>query len=75
MNLLGVYFGYVFWASGARNFFGQGWWYHIFLRLWYGIDFSRATLISKTTTLWMRAGNMPLFFLQPSEIVPRCIYI
>lgn len=75
MNLLGVYFGYVFWASGARNFFGQGWWYHFFLRIWYGIDFSKATLISKTTTFLKRTGNMPLFFLQPIEIFPKCIYV
>ena len=61
-------------ASGARNFFGQGYPYH---RWWrhFGLDYTGSTFVAKTTTLDPRAGNMPLtdYTLQPIEVFPRCI--
>ncbi len=74
MKLRGIDFGYVMNASGARNFFGQGypyhrWWRHL------GLDYAGSTFVAKTTTLNPRAGNMPLtdYTLQPIEVFPRCI--
>lgn len=76
MKLRGIEFGNVFLASGALNFFSQGWWFHKFYNLIPGFDFSGATFIAKTTTLEPRAGNMPLREdLQPEEFFPRCIYV
>lgn len=59
MKLRGVEFGSVFNAAGARNFFGDGYWFH---RLPSPLrpDFRGATFVAKTTTLARRLGNMPL---------------
>lgn len=82
MNLRGIRFKPVQQASGATNFFGpgrgkgHGWWYH---RLLYpfGLDFSEATFVSKTTTLHPRPGNMPLKKdgVTPMEWIPKCIIV
>jgi len=62
-------FGNVFCASGARNFFGEGWRQNP----WF-VDWQGSTLVTKTTTLGLRDGNMPLNEnLQPREWLPRCI--
>lgn len=67
-------------ASGARNFFPQvGWWWHkspfhrlagLTPKLMDGMAFT-----SKTTTLELRPGNMPLREdgLTPKERFPKCI--
>lgn len=75
MILRGIDFGNVFCASGSRNFHGEGWWYHRLLR-WMGLDYKGSTLITKTTTLTYRAGNLPLQEnLQPQEFLPDCIKV
>jgi dihydroorotate dehydrogenase (NAD+) catalytic subunit len=74
MKLLGIEFGRVLNASGARNFFGDGYWFHRPLRP-LGLDWSGAPFVAKTTTLLPRAGNMPLDGTTPREWRPRCIRI
>lgn len=80
MRLRGVPFSKVLTASGARNFFGEGWWYARVLRL-FGVTprylDSHTTFVAKTTTLHPRAGNMPLRpgSTQPIERIPQCIRI
>lgn len=61
MNLRGINF-FIFVASGALNFFGEGWRFHkLYKRIFpKGFDFSGATFVSKTTTLNERKGNMEL---------------
>ncbi len=74
MKLRGIDFGCVLDASGARGFFGEGYWYH---RRVPGLDFSGSTFVAKTTTLAPRAGNMPLNGdgLTPTELKPKCIVV
>jgi len=76
MELCGINFGNVFCASGALNFFGEGYPYHKVWRL-AGLSFNGAGFVAKTTTLEPRAGNMPLMHdgTTPQEIVPKCIVI
>ena len=76
MILRGIDFGYVMNASGARNFFGQGYWFHPWLRP-FGLNYTGSTFVAKTTTLSYRSGNMPLAQtnLQPQELFPGCIKI
>ncbi len=73
MLVRGIDFGHVLNASGARGFFGEGYWFHRFLP---GLDYSGSTFVSKTTTLHSRAGNMPLGAdHRPREIVPKCVVV
>lgn len=82
MILRGINFGPVLQASGATNFYGHGrgrghgWWYHKALH-YLGLDFRGSTVVTKTTTLLARAGNMPLKRdgVTPKEWVPKCIII
>lgn len=76
MKLRGVEFGNVINASGARNFFGEGYWFHKWLKP-LGLDFSGATFVSKTTTLEPRVGNMPLRkdCVTPGVLKPECIKV
>mgnify|MGYP000947725215 CR=1 FL=1 len=76
MMLRGKNFGDVFCASGARNFFGEGYWFHRYGKK-LGLDFTGSTLISKTTTLTERPGNMPLKkgSTMPVETAPKCIIV
>jgi len=69
-------FGRVHVASGATGFFGEGYWFHEYLRR-YGLDFSDATLVSKTVTLNPRAGFMPYGpdKLTLAERFPHCVTI
>lgn len=72
MILRGINFGRVFCASGARNFYGDGWGFHkLFER--FGLDYRGSTLITKTTTLLPRLGNLPLKGTKPRELMPSCI--
>lgn len=80
MILRGIDFGPVLQASGATNFYGHGrgrghgWWYHRLLHF-FGLNWSGSTVVTKTTTLLARPGNMPLKKdgVTPKEWVPRCI--
>jgi len=74
--LRGIDFGSVFTASGTLNFFGQGYPYHKYYKLIPGFSFNGSTFVAKTTTIFSRAGNMPLDEdLQPKEFRPKCIYV
>lgn len=74
MILRGTEFGPVLCASGARGFFGEGYPHHKYLKM-LGLDFANSTLVTKTTTLEAREGNMPLGTdgITPMEFRPRCI--
>jgi dihydroorotate dehydrogenase len=78
MKLRGIEFGNVFNASGALNFFGQGWNYHHIFKPLFGkrFSFNGSTFNAKTSTVCGRYGNMPLKRnLQPKEIAPRCVKV
>jgi len=75
MRMRGVEWGRVFNASGARGFRGEGYWFH---DLWrhLGLRWEGSTLVTKTTTLLPRAGNMPLNDdQQPKALLPDCIVV
>ncbi len=76
MILRGINFGPVLQASGATNFHGRGYWYHWPLRF-LGLDFRGSTIVTKTTTLLPRLGNMPLKSdgATPQEWAPLCIIV
>ena len=74
MILRGTDFGKVLCASGARNFFGDGWWYHRFLR-WVGLSYQGSTLVAKTTTLAPRQGNMLVEGTTPLARFPSCVKV
>ncbi len=67
MKLRGVEFGKVFAASGMQGFFGEGYWYHRFLKP-FGLNFEGITFVAKTTTLNPRAGKI---FLWSATSHPR----
>ncbi len=71
MILRGIDFGHVFCAAGARNFIGEGYWHSRFT------DWTGSTLVTKTTTIDPRAGNMPLKSgsTQPRDFLPDCIRV
>lgn len=76
MQLRDLSFGSVFVASGALNFFGEGYWFHqLFKPL--GLDCRAATFVSKTATLEPRDGNMFLRqdSTQPIRLMPDCIVV
>jgi dihydroorotate dehydrogenase (NAD+) catalytic subunit len=75
MKLRGYEWGNVFNSSGARGWFGEGYWFHrAFLP--FGLSYKDSTFVAKTTTLNPRPGNMPLTAgYEPKEAVPRCIIV
>lgn len=66
MNL--IPFGKVWCASGARGFFGEGYWYS-------GFRLNNTTLVTKTFTYHPKTGNMSLDGHTPKEWWPDCIKI
>lgn len=69
-------FGTVWGASGATNFFNQGWPFHEQLKRWCpGFDLSRMTFVAKTMTTDPKEGNMPSepLYQMPLEKSPKCI--
>ena len=75
MRLRGIPFGNVLSASGVQGFFGEGYWFHPYLKP-FGLDFSNFTFVAKTTTLTARPGNLPLRDdFTPRELLPKCIYV
>jgi dihydroorotate dehydrogenase len=73
MRLCDIDFGHVFNASGARGFFGEGYAFHAPLKS-AGLDYAGSTLVTKTTTLAPRVGNMPLDKdHRPRALAPDCI--
>ncbi|MFH1088419.1 MAG: hypothetical protein V1719_01090 [Patescibacteria group bacterium] len=77
MILKGIDFGNVIAASGALNFFGDGYWFHEWLRRFRLLDHSGITFVAKTSTLYPREGNMPLWpgTTIPKELKPACIIV
>lgn len=77
MKLRGIDFGKVIGASGVQGWFGEGYPYHFFLKFVPGFTFRGVTIVSKTTTLKERVGNMPLGQdkLTPIEFKPACVYV
>lgn len=67
-------------ASGARGFFGEGYWYHEPYK-WLGLSFKGIGFVSKTTTMQARLepnkslGNMPMMpdGITPKEWFPKTI--
>ncbi len=80
MRLKGIEFGRVLAASGVQGFFGEGYWFHPYLKP-IGLDFRDVTFVAKTTTLKARlgppdGGNMPLRAdFTPRERFPKCIHV
>ena len=76
MLLRGQKWGPVFNSSGARGFFGEGYWFH---RPWrrLGLDYSGSDFVAKTTTLYPRSGNMPLLDdrTTPRDLFPKCVVV
>lgn len=78
MKIGGINFGSVFIASGASNFFGEGWKHHSVFKAVFGknFSFSGATFVAKTTTLEYRKGNLELNEnLQPISLFPGCVRV
>lgn len=76
MQLRGIAFRPVANAAGAQGFFGEGYWYHRYVK-WIGLTFGSCCFVAKTTTLEARAGNMPLKgnSITPRELLPKCIVV
>lgn len=76
MILRGIDFGPVWDASGVRGFFGEGYWYHRWLKP-FGLSFESSTFVAKTTTLAPRPGYMELAEdgLTPKRRKPDCIVV
>ncbi len=76
MRLRNVQFSRVWCSSGARGFFGDGYWYHKWLKL-IGLDYGNSTFVAKTTTFAPRKGNMPLKEdkVSPKDFLPACIKV
>ncbi|PIR67082.1 MAG: hypothetical protein COU51_00635 [Parcubacteria group bacterium CG10_big_fil_rev_8_21_14_0_10_36_14] len=75
MILRGIDFGKVLDATGARGFFGEGYWYH---KLWwpFGLNFEGSTFVAKTTTLEALLGNMDLDKdYRPKKLFPDCVKV
>ena len=78
MILRNVDFGHVWDASGVRGFFGEGYWYHAWLKALLGFSFKGATFVGKTTTYNPRGGNMLLASAPrwtPLRLFPDCIAV
>ncbi len=72
-QLQGIDFGPVWGASGVQGFFGEGYWWHPFFKL-FGLNFTGVTFVAKTATLTQRQGNMHLDErYRPKEWLPNCI--
>ncbi|MFH1585087.1 MAG: hypothetical protein ABIB12_03115 [Patescibacteria group bacterium] len=71
--LRGNNYGGILGASGVQGFFGEGYWYHRYLKPW-GLNFEDMTFVAKTATYAAREGNMPLTpEYTPQERFPECI--
>ncbi len=76
MKLRGIEYGNVLGASGVQGFFGEGYWFHELLKMFKLLNMDGMTFVSKTATLYERAGNMPLETdLMPIEMFPQCIEV
>ena len=67
VELRGLQFPPIMNASGARGFFGEGYWYHAPWKA-LGLSFRGCGFVAKTVTLEPRIGNMPM---KPDGITPK----
>ena len=76
MRLREINFGPVLDGSGVEGFFGEGYWFHKFLRP-LGLNFNGCAFVAKTATLKPRKGNMPLKDdgITPKELKPKCVKV
>lgn len=75
MKLRGIDFGHILGASGVQGFFGEGYWFHKYLKP-FGLDFEGMTFVAKTTTFNPRTGNMTLDTnFQSKYLFPNCIVV
>lgn len=76
MILRGIDFGHILVGSGTQGFFGEGYWYHKYLK-YFGLDFEGSTFVAKTTTLRSRTGNLSFKEdgITPKELFPKCIKV
>lgn len=51
---------YVFMGPGLRGFFGEGYWFHILIKWFFGAIWAGMNFVAKTTTFFKRPGNLPL---------------
>lgn len=68
---------HVFMGPGLRGFFGEGYWFHILVRLFFGNIWAGMNFVAKTTTLNKRRGNLELKKdgFRMKRLFPRCIII
>jgi len=66
---------YVFMGPGVRGFFGEGYWFHILIKLLFGAIWSGMNFVAKTTTFPKRRGNLELRAdgYRMRRMFPRCI--
>jgi dihydroorotate dehydrogenase len=76
MKLRDIEFGPVLGASGVQGWFGEGYPYHRYAKL-AGLNFDGMTLVSKTTTLNAREGDMPVKKdgVTPAKLFPKCVKV
>ena len=68
---------YVFMGPGLRGFFGEGYWFHSLIRLFFGVIWSGMNFVAKTTTFPKRRGNLELRAdgYRMRRLFPRCILV
>lgn len=72
-TIRGIDFGAAWCASGARGWFGEGYWFHRFVP---GLNWEGSTFVAKTTTLEAREGNTPLKSdWTPKGLLPKSIVV
>lgn len=76
MKIGGVEYGPIFCAAGALGFYGEGQWFHLYLKP-FGLNFDNATFITSTITCNPNKGNMPRDkkTFKPIEKKPKCIKV
>lgn len=74
VKLRGINFGPVWGASGVQGFFGEGYWFHVLLKL-VGLVFHGMTFVAKTTTYLKQLGNMAMNTdgITPAHWFPDCV--
>lgn len=66
---------HVFMGPGLRGFFGEGYWFHLLVKLLFGAIWSGMNFVAKTTTQLKRRGNLKLRAdgYRMRRLFPRCI--
>ena len=64
-----VNFGRIFCGAGAMGVYGEGYWFHYILRIFFLINFNSITLVTKTLTFHPIEGNLN------NRFKPKCIKV